>query len=78
MYPCLMAIVSKEVKILFMNYTTRTARLTATAHEELPLGLLKNFNIKIYTELQISSWLRMVKPTELNISEFRNLNINYH
>ena len=52
------------------NYATTSTRLKATAHEELPLGWLKNLYIKIYMELHISSWLRMVKPTELNISEF--------
>ena len=34
--------------------------------------------MKIYTEFNSATWLRLVKFTEVNISEFRLLNISYH
>ena len=35
------------------------------------------YRMKIYTEFNSATWLRLVKFTELNISEFWFLNFNY-
>ena len=35
------------------------------------------YRMKMYTEFSLATWLRMVKFTESNISEFLSLNFNY-
>ena len=35
------------------------------------------YRMKIYTEFNLATWLRLLKFTELNISEYLFLNLNY-
>ena len=66
----LICIVGKKLTNNFAEKTAEKRRAKFDAYLKVMSKIIYPYRMKIYTEFNLATWLRLVKFTELNISEF--------